>query len=163
MTTSGGKGPGNVRLGAVIVLTLAAVLLSYLDSRRAPVSAREAEHPSPLAGPEVQAIVDSMLNRYGISRSSVRVWNILSLDRKPIRIAEQIEVPRAFPSLVFNAQLQKMLEPHSARVFATERSRDNVVTMHIVRRGKTIRSLAFSLTRSEEEKPGATPGQRGRQ
>jgi hypothetical protein len=98
----------------------------------------------------VQSIVDTMLQRYGIPRSSVRTWNVLSLDRKPVRVAQQVEVSRDFPSLVFNDQLQRMLEGIEAHVFATERSKDNIVTMHIVRRGQTIRSIAFSLTQDAQ-------------
>lgn len=150
MNGPAGKQPGNLRLGAVIVLTLAAVLLYTLDTSPAEPAARRAEQISPSAKTALHAIVDSMLNRYGVPRSAVRTWNVLSIDRRPIRMAQQIEVPRAFPSLVFNAQMQRMLEPIEAHVFATERSKDNTVTMHIVWHGQTIRSLAFSLTQTEE-------------
>jgi len=150
MNGPAGKGPGNLRLGAVIVLALTAVLLYTVDTRPAEPIARGAEQISPSVKAAVHAIVDSMLNRYGIPRSSVRTWNVLSIDKRPIRMAQQIEVPRAFPSLVFNAQLQRILEPTEAHVFATERSKDNTVTMHIVWHGQTIRSLAFTLIQAEE-------------
>jgi hypothetical protein len=91
-----------------------------------------------------------MFNRYGISRSSVRTWNVLSADRKPLRVVQQIRVSREFPSLIFNDQLQRLLEPVEARVFATERSRENIVTMHIVHHGQTLRSLAFSMEEKAE-------------
>ncbi len=153
MSGPGGNAPGTVRLGIVVVLAVAAVLLYILDMRSGETAARVPEQVSPSARNEVQAIVDSMLKQYGIPRSSVRTWNVLSLDKKPIRVAQQVEVSRAFPSLVFNAQLQRLLEPIQAHVFATERSRDNIVTMHIVWHGRTIRSLTLSLTRKEEKKP----------
>ncbi len=150
MNRAGENRPGSVRVGVVVVLTLAAVLLSILDTHPGETVVRGSERISPSVRAGVQAVVDSLLSRYGINRSSVRTWNVLSADRKPIRIAQQIEVPRSFPSLVFNAQLQRLLEPMEAHVFATERSRDNIVTMHIVCHGQTIRSLAFSLTQKEE-------------
>ena len=145
---SGGteRSPDNFRLGIVVVLAVAAVLMYILDTRSDQGMAREREQVPPSARTGVQTAVDSMLNLYGIPRSSVRTWNVLSNDRRPIRVAQQIEVPRAFPSLVFNARLQRMLEPMDAHVFATERSRDNIVTMHIVWHGQTIRSLTFSQT-----------------
>jgi hypothetical protein len=141
---------GNVRLIVVIVLTVAAVLLYYFDAHSAGAVVQRPAQLPPALSAGVQSIVDTMLQRYGIPRSSVRTWNVLSVDRKPLRVAQQIEVSRNFPSLIFNDQLQRMLEGIEARVFATERSRDNIVTMHIVRRGQTIRSIAFSLTQGEE-------------
>lgn len=162
MNGPGGKPPGNFRLGIMLVLTVAAVLLYFLDTRSGETAIRGVEQVSPSTRNGVQAIVDSMLERYGIPRSSVRTWNVLSLDKKPIRVAQQIEVSRAFPSLVFNAQLQRLLEPIEAHVFATERSRDNIVTMHIVWHSQTIRSLTFSLTRKEGEGTGRISDRRGR-
>ncbi len=157
-----GKPPGGLRLGIMVVLAVAAVLLYYLETRSEEAGARGAEPVSPSARNGVQAIVDSMLRQYGIPRSSVRTWNILSLDKKPIRVAQQVEVSRAFPTLVFNAQMQRLLEPIEAHVFATERSRDNIVTMHIVWHGRTIRSLTLSLTRKEGGETGRVSGRQGR-
>jgi hypothetical protein len=134
----------------VIVLTVVAVLLYFFDAHSAGAVAQQPVAIPPAVNAGVQSIVDTMLQRYGIPRSSVRTWNVLSVDKKPLRAVQQIEVSRDFPSLIFNDQLQRMLEPIAAHVFATERSRDNIVTMHIVHRGQTIRSIAFSLTQDEE-------------
>ncbi len=162
MNDRGGKPPGNVRLGIVVVLTVMAVLLYLLDTRSGETVVRGVGQASPSTRDGVQAIVDSLLTQYGIPRSSVRTWNILSVDKRPIRVAQQIEVPRAFPSLIFNAQLQRLLEPIEAHVFATERSSDNIVTMHIVWRGQTVRSLTLLLTRKEGEKTGRMSDRRTR-
>ncbi len=156
MNGPGRTPPGNLRLVLVIVLTAVAVLLYLLDTRSGETAVRGAGQVSPSVRDVVEANVDSMLNRYGIPRSSVRTWSILSVDRKPIRVVQRVEVTRAFPSLVFNAQLQRLLEPIEAHVFATERSRDNIVTMHIVWHGRTIRSLTLSLTRKEDRNSGRT-------
>jgi hypothetical protein len=151
MKGRGEKPPGNFRLGIMVVLAVAAVLLYSLDTRSGEKAARGGEEVLPSTRDGVQAAVDSMMKQYGIPRSSVRTWNILSLDKKPIRVVQRIEVSRTFPSLVFNAQLQRLLEPTGAHVFATERSRDNIVTMHVVWHGRTIRSLTLSLTGGERD------------
>jgi hypothetical protein len=150
MNTPAKRRPGNTRIAVVIVLALVAVILYALDTHPAALMARGRERPSPSLNEGIQAAVDSMFNRYGISRSSVRTWNVLSADRKPLRVVQQIRVSREFPSLIFNDQLQRLLEPVEARVFATERSRENIVTMHIVHHGQTLRSLAFSMEEKAE-------------
>jgi hypothetical protein len=142
--------PGNIRVAVVIVLALAAVVLYYLDTHPAAFMTKERPQLSASLNDGIQAVVDTMFGRYGIARSSVRMWNVLSAEKKPMRVVQQIQVPREFPSLIFNDQLQRLLEPMEARVFATERSRDNIVTMHIVHHGETIRSLAFSMVGVEE-------------
>ena len=75
----------------------------------------------------------------------MRTRRILSLEKKPIRIEQRIPVPREFPTLIVNYRLQELLEPAGARVFGTERTKDGVVTLHILAGGITVRSLAFAL------------------
>jgi len=142
--------PVTVRLAAALVMTVAAALLLFLDVQSPPATQSRSASISPAASGGIQAAVDSMLRRHGISRSAVRTWNVLSLEKKVLRVAQQIEVPRDFPSLVFNDQLQRMLEPVEAHVVATERLKDNSVTMHIVCGGRTVRSLVFTLSDSPE-------------
>ena len=150
MTAPVERRPGRIRLAVVMVLALAAVGLSYLDMHPAVLMAEARPQLSASLNERTQAVVDTMFGRYGISRASVRTWNVLSVEKKPMRVAQQIQVPREFPSLIFNDQLQRLLEPMGARVFATERSKDNIVTMHIVHHGQTIRSLAFFMVEKEE-------------
>jgi hypothetical protein len=150
MNSPAGNRTGNTRVAVVIVLVLVAVVLYYLDAHPVALMAGGRPQLSSSLNDGIEAAVDTMFSRYGISRSSVRTWNVLSADKKPLRVAQQIQVPRGFPSLVFNDQLQRLLEPVEARVFATERSRDNIVTMHIVLHGQTVRSLAFTMVEKEE-------------
>jgi hypothetical protein len=134
-----------VRLAVVIVLTVAAALLLSREAQSPPPAQSRSASLTPSISGGIQAAVDSMMRRYSIPRSAVRTWNVLSLEKKVLRVAQQIEVSRDFPSLVFNDQLQRMLEPVEAHVVATERLKDNSVTMHIVCGGRTVRSLVFSL------------------
>jgi hypothetical protein len=150
MSMASGVRPVTVRLAAALVMTVAAALLLFLDVQSPPRAQSRSASFSPAASGGIQAAVDSMLRRYGISRSAVRTWNVLSREKKVVRVAQQIEVSRDFPSLVFNDQLQRMLEPVEAHVVATERLKDNSVTMHIVCGGRTVRSLVFALTDSPE-------------
>jgi hypothetical protein len=59
------------------------------------------------------------------------------------RVESRLTVPVGFASLEFNHRLNLALAPLDARVVATERARDGVVTMHCVRNGVTVRSLTF--------------------
>jgi hypothetical protein len=124
---------------AALGLFMADMLLPGRTSMRAAALA-------PSTAASIQAVVDTMLSRYEIDRSAVKTWRILSTEKKPVRLEQRIPVPREFPSLVFNYQLQQLLEPLDAHVVATERSRDNIVTMHIVRNGRTVRSMVFALS-----------------
>jgi hypothetical protein len=100
--------------------------------------------PAELAG--MQEAIDTLLARHGIAQASVRTWRVLSPDRKPLRVEQRIAVPREFLSLVFNNELNTILAPFGSHVVGTERTRENTVTLHIVRGGYTVRSMAFVVT-----------------
>ena len=110
--------------------------------------------PGPATLATISAVVDTLLQEHGVDRSLIRTRRILSAEKKPIRIEQRIPVPREFPTLVVNYQLQELLEPAGARVFGTERTKDGIVTLHIMAGGVTVRSLAFAL--GEVESPAAT-------
>jgi len=89
------------------------------------------------------AAVDSLLRACGVPASDVRAWGAKAGGAPTGRIEERIAVPGGFRSLEFNHALSRRLAPLGMSVIAVERARENGVTMHIVRAGVTIRSLAF--------------------
>jgi len=87
--------------------------------------------------------VDSLFVLYGIERGNVRTWQVRIPDRPAVRTEQRIAVPRGFVSVRFNHELNRAVRPFWARVVATERIREDIVTMHIVRAGRTVRSMVF--------------------
>jgi hypothetical protein len=93
----------------------------------------------------IQEVIDTLLLRYGVNRALVKMWRVTTPDKTPVRIEQRIPVQADFLSLVFNHDLNRRLAPFGAHVIATERTKENTITMHIVRGGMTIRSMAFVL------------------
>ncbi len=102
------------------------------------------------SGP-INATVDTLLRRYGIDLRTITTWRMLTPDRKLLRVEQRVFVPHDFPSVELNYELNQQLLPLGARIAATERSRENVVTMHVVNRGVIIRSISFALRPREVE------------
>ena len=93
----------------------------------------------------IQGVIDTLLQRYGVDRAVVKTWRVTTPEKVPVRIEQKIPVRSDFLSLVFNHDLNRRLAPYGAHVIATERTKENTITMHIVRGGMTIRSMAFVL------------------
>jgi hypothetical protein len=93
--------------------------------------------------------VDTLLRQHLVDPALIRTRRILSAEKTPVRIEQRIPVPREFPTLIVNYRLQELLEPVGARVFGTERTRDGVVTLHVIAGGIAVRSLAFALGEAE--------------
>ena len=87
--------------------------------------------------------VDSLFAVYGIARSHVKTWQVGVPNHPAVRTEQRVRVPPSFASVRFNHDLSKAIRPFGARVAATERIREEVVTMHIVRSGRTVRSMVF--------------------
>ena len=124
-------------------LALCAVLLTaagQFTGGRAPsetaAGRREAE-----AG--IAAAIDSLCPLYAIDARLIRSWKATAAGEPTGRIVEKIPVDPGFRSLEFNHALAARIAPFGAFVVATERSKENSVTMHIVCGGTTIRSLWF--------------------
>jgi hypothetical protein len=87
--------------------------------------------------------VDSLCTLYGIDRGLIRTWKATAAGEPTGRIEEKIPVAAGFRSLEFNHALASGIARFGAGVVATERSKENSVTMHIVCGGVTVRSLSF--------------------
>jgi hypothetical protein len=91
----------------------------------------------------VRNSVDSLFVLYGIDRGNVKTWQV-NLPKGPATRTEQrITVSPGFVSVRFNHDLNAAVRPFRARVVATERLREDFITMHIVRSGRTVRSMVF--------------------
>ena len=91
----------------------------------------------------IAAAIDSLCHLYAIDARLVRTWKASAAGEPTGRIEEKIPVDPGFRSLEFNHALAARVAPFGAGVVATERSKENSVTMHVVRGGATIRSLWF--------------------
>jgi hypothetical protein len=107
----------------------------YTGLRDVPVSTHEA----------VESAVNSLLARHGIAPGMVRTWRVSSPARQDFRIEQRVPVSPEFVSIEFNHGLGVMLAPYDIRVFATERTRERTVTMHLVLGGAVIRSITFVM------------------
>lgn len=138
----------------VLLLGGGAVLLAGLFFVTGAPESLRGTPPGPATLAAISAAVDTLLHEYGVNPSLIRTRRILSPEKKPIRVEQRIPVPREFPTLVVNYRLQELLEPAGAQVFGTERTKDGIVTLHVMAGGVTVRSLAFAL--GEAEGPPAT-------
>ncbi len=91
----------------------------------------------------IAAAIDSLCPLYSIDARLIRSWKATAAGEPTGRIEEKIPVDPGFRSLEFNHALAARIAPFGAFVVATERSKENSVTMHIVCGGTTIRSLWF--------------------
>ena len=130
------------RLALAAALAAGALVLSL--ARTAAPRVPPAVPAGDAAGREAGAAVDSLLGRFGVGRETIRTRGAKAGGEPTGRIEERIPVPPGFRSLEFNHALARRLAPLGMSVVATERSKDDAVTMHIVRGGVTIRSLAFT-------------------
>jgi hypothetical protein len=104
---------------------------------------------------DISAAVDALLGTYAIDPRTVTSWKVLTPDKKFLRLEQRVVVPHDFPSVEFNHKLTQKILPFGARVAATERSKENVVTMHVMNDGVIIRTIVFAMRPYE---PSGAPG-----
>ncbi len=120
-----------------LALTAAGKIAGGTSRAETPAARRSAE-----AG--IARAIDSLCPLYGIDRGLIRTWKATAAGEPTGRIEEKIPVGPGFRSLEFNHALSSGIAPFGAGVVATERSKENSVTMHIVCGGVTVRSLSFA-------------------
>jgi hypothetical protein len=133
-------------IGAGLLLCCALVLLAV--DQMSPIPSHKEEVGSsavPRVREGINRAVDSLLVLYGIDQSAVRTWQVTMPDKRVARMEQRIIVSPQFASVRFNHDLNTAVGAFQARVAATERVKENSVTMHIVRSGRTIRSMAFVI------------------
>jgi hypothetical protein len=132
---------------AAVAATLGAICLLLFFGERffVPRAERSLAAIPPEGAAGIQKVVDALLIRYGVDRASVKTWRVTTPDKTPLRVEQKIPVRSDFLSLVFNHDLNLRLAPYGAHVIATERTKENIITMHIVKDGMTTRSMVFVL------------------
>jgi len=134
--------PLRLRILIAAVLALCGLGLTATDYLTTEGGSRDtAQNRAAEAG--IAASVDTMFVRYGIAMSDLKTWRATAGGRPTGRIEQRVSVGPRFLSVEFNHELNLRLGPLGAHVVATEKTRDNIVTMHIVRDGTTVRSIAF--------------------
>lgn len=131
------------RLRIASGLALSALLLTAAELAGGGSTPGETPGARRAADEAVIAAIDSLCPLYGIDVSRARTWKATAAGVPTGRIEEKIPVPPGFRSLEFNHALAVRIAPFGAGIVATERSKENSVTMHVVRGGTTIRSLSF--------------------
>ncbi len=94
---------------------------------------------------KINAAIDGVLGHYPIEAKSVTTWKVITPDKKLLRLEQRIVVPYDFATVKVNHELSQQILPFGARVAATERSKENVATMHIVNHGVIIRTISFAM------------------
>jgi hypothetical protein len=95
-------------------------------------------------------VIDTLLRRYGIDPREVRSWMVVGPGKTGGRVEQRVFVTPAFVSVAFNHDLNLALASLGAHVVATERTKENLVTMHVVVHGVTIRSIGFVMKQGGE-------------
>jgi hypothetical protein len=107
-------------------------------------------------------VIDTVLAHHGIGRSAVRLWKVQSPDHRLLRVERRVAVPPEFVSVRFTHDLSRAVEEFGARAVATERTRENTVTVHIRKDGVVLQSIALVTTprRQGAQRPHRSPGTR---
>jgi len=87
--------------------------------------------------------LDTLLARYGVDRGSVTTWRVSTPDRRFSRVEQRVFVRPQFEILSFNHDLAGLVAPLGVRVIGTERVKEQIVSLHLVLDGLTIRSVSF--------------------
>jgi hypothetical protein len=138
--------PGIVqRLKIAGALAGLAILLFATDRFLTPVAVVPVLHTEDekAAGLVIGRTLDTLFARYGIDRSAVSTWQVHAADGKFTRIEQRVFVPPVFLTMQFNHDLAELVAPFDLRVVGTERAKENIVTVHVVHHGLTIRSVTF--------------------
>jgi hypothetical protein len=94
---------------------------------------------------KINAVIDSVLGHYPIGAKSVTTWKVMTPDKNLLRLEQRIVVPYDFATVKVNHELSQQILAFGARVAATERSKEKIVTMHIVNHGVIIRTISFAM------------------
>ena len=123
-------------------LAVVAAVLFLLDATL-PVSIDQRAEIVRSQLPDVNTVVDTLLARYGIPRDRVKTRQVQIPGGKFVRMERRVSVPPEFISVSFNRDLAGMIGHLGAQAIATERTKENTVTMHIRQDGRIIESITF--------------------
>jgi hypothetical protein len=143
---SGSTIPGAVRTRLIIaaILALGAAVLTGMDTLKGSRQKVESGAKKEAAVEAIEGVVDTLLSQYGFVKTDVRTWYATPGGARTGRKVQRVVIGQGFLSILFNHELDARVAPFGAHVVATEHSREEIVTMHIVRGGATIRSITFA-------------------
>jgi hypothetical protein len=128
-------------------LAVCAVLLYAADFMFTPESDSSRAVELRPALQEINAVVDTLLLRYHIAKGWVKTWQVQTAQKKFLRVERRVFVPPDFISVNFNHDLARMVADYGATAVATERTKENSVTMHIKKDNSIIQSISFVTKR----------------
>ncbi|MFN0159469.1 MAG: hypothetical protein ACKVRP_15515 [Bacteroidota bacterium] len=134
--------PSRTKLILAAALAVVAAVLFLLDATL-PASIDQRAEIVRGQLPDINTAVDTLLARHGIGRERVKTWQVQTPDKKFIRVERRVYVPPEFVSVKFNHDLNRMMRDFGALAVATERTKENTVTMHIKKDERIIESITF--------------------
>jgi hypothetical protein len=108
--------------------------------------ARQTGHASQSVRKEIDAVIDTLLMKYRIEKEWVKSWQVQTPEKGFLRSERRVLVPPDFVSLSFNLDLNRMLSDYGARAIASERTKESIVTMHVVKESTVLETLSFVVT-----------------
>ncbi len=132
------------------LLTAAAVVLTILYVTK---QGRDAAAVVGRGDQEIEAAIDTMLQRNGIPPQWVRAWMVRIPGTSFSRVERRVWVPRGFTILRFNHELDQRLSGCGAKVVGLERTVQGTVTLHVVRDGIVVESLTLVPKPEDESGP----------
>ena len=143
MTTGLAESGVRKRLIAAGILAAGALLLTAAGAGAGSPAVPETEGENRRAETGIAAALDSLLREESVAADVVKTWRATAAGRPTGRTEQRVTVGRGFLSISVNHALGLRLAPFGARVVGTEKTREQIVTLHIVRGGATIRSISF--------------------
>lgn len=100
----------------------------------------------------ISLVVDTVLARYGIDKGAIRTRQVKSPDKKFLRVERRVEVPPEFVNVNFNRELSERLMGIGLHLVATERTKENTVTMHVKKDETILESITFVVVSKVKSK-----------
>jgi hypothetical protein len=138
---------GLLVLGALILIPATRLAdQSEKQEKRGGGGSRHLGLASQSARREIDAVIDTLLTKYRIEKEWVKSWQVQTPGKGFVRSERRVLVPPEFVSLSFNLDLNKMLSDYGARAIASERTKESIVTMHVVKEGTVLETLSFVVS-----------------
>lgn len=103
-------------------------------------------HASQSVRRDIDTVIDTLLSKYRIEKEWVKSWQVQNHEKGFLRSERRVLVPPDFISLSFNLDLNRMLSDYGARAIASERTKESIVTMHVVKEGTVLETLSFIVS-----------------
>lgn len=144
--------PGvRVRVILASLLAASAVLLILLNTLQGRIEERRRTTDESVQNIllSIDRTIGRELRSHGIDNSRVRARNIVTPDRSFMRVERTVVIPDDFVTVSFNRDLNEALGVLGARAVATERTRGDIVSIHVIREGTVIQSLILHTVKTQ--------------